>query len=159
MVHLSSICFQFGKYISSFALKVCVLLIFLSMTQSLEMHSGTAPSTALSVTCWGWWPAGPSSVMSGTCRRCTKRCVSLAEGHECVFLLFSHRGWLTLFLFKNGRMGKMLSSLPTEWSQPSLIREGWKIYSGKSNHLHLPFNDTFALKYLSYFTWKLAETF
>lgn len=52
-----------------------------SMIQSSEMLSGTAPSTAWSVTCWGWWPAGPSSAMSGTCQPCINRCVSLVLKH------------------------------------------------------------------------------
>lgn len=68
---------------SSFTLNVCVFWLcgffwggmFPSMTQSLEMLSGTAPSTAWSVTCWGWWRAGPSSATSGTCQPCTNRWV------------------------------------------------------------------------------------
>lgn len=46
-----------------------------STTQSLEMLFGTAPSTAWSTTYWGWWPVGPLSATSGTCQRCTRRCV------------------------------------------------------------------------------------
>lgn len=84
-VHCSSLALNFRVFIWT----------FLSTTQSLEMLSGTAPSTAWSATCWGWWPAGRSCVTSGTCRPCIKRCVSSALK---AWNLFS---WRHCFSLKN----------------------------------------------------------
>ena len=57
----------------------CTRVLF-STTPSLETLSGTAPSTAWWTTCWGWWPAGPSTATSGTCPPCISRCVCTRPG-------------------------------------------------------------------------------
>lgn len=49
------------------------VLLSCSMILCLAMLSGTAVSSAWWIICWGWWAAGPSSAVFGTCRQWTER--------------------------------------------------------------------------------------
>lgn len=139
-LHRLSSCYKSRSCSFSSSL-LTLFLPMLDMTSSpscstilgLGMLSGTAVSLALWIICWGWWAAGPSSAVFGTCHLWTERWSSLAQPYREIFCIISksaielsdHLGFFSphlflacCFLLPLYRKGRMQCSLPTEWKQP-----------------------------------------
>lgn len=123
------------KMLSSGFLSVC-----LSTTLGSATPSGTAVNTTWSVTCSGWWPAGPSSSMCGTSlpwpyryssAQFSLRPTITMQWHNGRVSSFGHHYISFLWVCVTSRKVRMRLSLPTGSNLPSLIREDCWTWHGE----------------------------